>query len=77
MFSKLALFATLAILAVATPTPNEPASSCTTGPIQCCETTGKASDPSIASELSLLGIVIQDVDALVGVTCSPITVSIF
>ena len=56
MFAKLtiALSAlTLAILAAATPTPGgsggtEPASSCSTAPVQCCQTTGKASDPAIA-----------------------------
>ncbi|KDQ62712.1 hypothetical protein JAAARDRAFT_122449 [Jaapia argillacea MUCL 33604] len=76
MFSKLsiALPAFLAILAVATPTPNEPASSCTTGPIQCCDTVESASSPAAASLIKSLGIVLQDVTAEVGLTCSPITV---
>ena len=34
----------------------------------------QASDPSIANILKGLGIVVQDVDALVGLTCDPITV---
>ena len=34
----------------------------------------QASDPSIANILKGLGIVVQDVDAIVGLTCSPITV---
>ena len=34
----------------------------------------QASDPSIANVLKGLGIVVQDVDALVGLTCDPITV---
>ncbi|KAE9407603.1 hydrophobin 2 [Gymnopus androsaceus JB14] len=67
--------ATLATLAVATPTlRGEPASSCTTGPIQCCASTESATDPTAAGILSLLGIVVQGVDVLVGLTCSPITV---
>ncbi|KDQ62772.1 hypothetical protein JAAARDRAFT_203825 [Jaapia argillacea MUCL 33604] len=75
MFSKLsiALAASLAILAVATPTPGEPASSCTTGPIQCCNSVEAANSPAAAGILASLGIVVQDVTALVGLTCSPIT----
>ena len=71
MFSKLAIFlASVAVLAVATPT----GSSGSTGDVECCDTVGKASDPAIANELSLLGVVVQDVNALVGLDCSPITV---
>ncbi|KDQ50478.1 hypothetical protein JAAARDRAFT_87470, partial [Jaapia argillacea MUCL 33604] len=65
--------AALAILAVATPTPNEPASSCTTGPIQCCNTVESASSPAAAGILASIGVIVQDVNALVGLTCSPIT----
>ncbi|KAJ3748112.1 hydrophobin 2 [Lentinula detonsa] len=67
--------AALAILAVATPTTrNEPASSCTTGPIQCCNTVEPASSSAAASILGLLGIVLQDLTVDVGLTCTPITV---
>ena len=34
----------------------------------------QATDPAIAKELGVLGIVVQDVDALIGLTCSPVTV---
>ncbi|ESK80681.1 hydrophobin 1 [Moniliophthora roreri MCA 2997] len=73
---KLFSLAALATLAAATPTRRggEPASSCTTGPIQCCNTVGSASDPAIAKELGLLGVVLQDVNAIVGITCTPVTV---
>ncbi|KAJ3714371.1 hydrophobin 2 [Lentinula raphanica] len=67
--------AVAATLAVATPAPRtEPASSCTTGPIQCCNSVEAANSASAAAILGLLGIVLQDVTALVGLTCSPITV---
>ncbi|KAE9407610.1 fungal hydrophobin [Gymnopus androsaceus JB14] len=57
--------AALATLAVATPTlRGEPASSCSTGPVHAAAT----------EELDVLGIVLQDLDVLVGLTCSPITV---
>lgn len=65
----------IASLAVATPTRrNEPASSCTTGDLQCCEQTGDASSSAISTILASLGINVQDVTGLVGLTCSPITV---
>ncbi|KIK53762.1 hypothetical protein GYMLUDRAFT_925512 [Collybiopsis luxurians FD-317 M1] len=68
--------AALATLAVATPTPRggEPASSCTTGPIQCCQSVQSASSSPVSILLGLLGIVLQDLNVDVGLTCSPITV---
>ncbi|KAF9556927.1 fungal hydrophobin, partial [Agrocybe pediades] len=51
-----------------------PASQCTAGQLQCCNSTGTASESSISALLGLLGIVVQDVTAVVGVTCSPISV---
>lgn len=80
MFSKQFILVATALttLAVATPTDmtrrTTPASSCTTGSVSCCNTSGTAKDESIAKELALLGIVVDDVDALIGVSCSPITV---
>lgn len=93
MFSKLAIIASLAIFAVATPQ-----SACSTGSLQCCESSGEADSAAIAPLLkscvslrsgpceticdsvfiafSSIGVVVQDVTALVGVTCSPITVSV-
>ena len=80
MFAKLTIaLSALTILAAATPTPGgsggtEPASSCSTAPVQCCQTTGTASDPGIATVLKGLGVTVQDVDALVVLTCSAISV---
>ncbi|KAJ4485426.1 hydrophobin 2 [Lentinula aciculospora] len=68
--------AAIATLAAATPTPrDEPASSCSTGPVQCCDSVQSAnSSGGIAAILGLLGIVLQDLNVNVGLTCSPITV---
>ena len=76
MFAKLFTIASLAILAAATPTPGggSGSGSCSTGPIQCCNTVEKASDPAAAGVLAAIGVVVQDVDVLVGLTCDPITV---
>ena len=76
MFSKLAFVASLAVLAVATPTPIPQSGQCNTGPVQCCQSTSPASDPATATLLGFLGIVAQGVDVPLGVTCSPITVSL-
>ena len=50
-----------------------PGSSCSTGPVQCCNTVGYSSNPVVSLILGLLGVVVP-ADVLVGVTCSPITV---
>ncbi|KAF7792898.1 hypothetical protein EIP86_004000 [Pleurotus ostreatoroseus] len=47
---------------------------CNTGPIQCCNEVKSASDPAASALLGLLGIVLSDLDVLVGLTCSPITI---
>ncbi|KDR78085.1 hypothetical protein GALMADRAFT_138229 [Galerina marginata CBS 339.88] len=69
-FKVLATLALGATLAAAT---GSPASQCNTNQLQCCDSTGTATETSIASLLGLLGIAVQSVTALVGVTCSPIT----
>ncbi|PPQ96989.1 hypothetical protein CVT26_006417 [Gymnopilus dilepis] len=76
-FKALAAFSFASILAAATAAPNStppPSNQCTTGSLQCCDSTGSATDPAISKLLGLLGIDVSDVTALVGVTCSPITV---
>ncbi|KAK7472098.1 sc3 hydrophobin [Stygiomarasmius scandens] len=50
------------------------ASQCNTGNLQCCNSVQSANDPAVTTLLGLLGIVVQSVDALVGITCSPISV---
>ncbi|OSC97263.1 fungal hydrophobin [Trametes coccinea BRFM310] len=78
MFAKLFTLAALAILAAATPAPvpggGGSGSSCSTGAIQCCDSVVPADSAAAAGILAGLGIVVQDVNALVGLTCSPITV---
>ncbi|EJF58017.1 fungal hydrophobin [Dichomitus squalens LYAD-421 SS1] len=56
--------------------------SCSTGDLQCCESTetigisstSRAGSPAGAALLGLLGVVVQDANVLLGINCSPITV---
>ncbi|KAK1230281.1 sc3 hydrophobin, partial [Marasmius sp. AFHP31] len=74
-FTQIFTVSALVTLAVATPTGGSGGSgSCNTGPIQCCNTVTEASDPAVGKVLGLLGIVLQDLNVLVGLTCSPVTV---
>ncbi|KAI0737153.1 fungal hydrophobin-domain-containing protein [Daedaleopsis nitida] len=80
MFAKLFTLSALAVLAAATPAPNvnggsgAGTSGCTTGPIQCCESLQTPNSTAVAPILKGLGIVIQDLNVLVGLTCSAISV---
>ncbi|KAI0635181.1 fungal hydrophobin-domain-containing protein [Trametes polyzona] len=105
MFARLpavATFASLAVLAVATPakrwdthTTTPPAHtttvtvtappttitvpaggqpSCSTGPIQCCNSLEKSSSDAGSFLLGLLGVVVEGLDALIGLQCSPLSV---
>ena len=76
MFSKAALFTSTLVAvssAASIATRTEPG-SCNTGPIQCCQSTEKADGPAASKLLGLLGVVLQDLNVLVGIQCSPITV---
>ncbi|KAK1222732.1 hypothetical protein PQX77_014404 [Marasmius sp. AFHP31] len=74
MFNKLFTLAAFTTLAVATPTGLSARADCNTGPIQCCQTTTTAKDPIVTPILALIGVVLQDLNVAVGLTCSPITV---
>ncbi|EIN06929.1 fungal hydrophobin, partial [Punctularia strigosozonata HHB-11173 SS5] len=47
---------------------------CNTGNLQCCQHTADASDPVTGLLLGLLGIVVEAVDGLIGISCSPISI---
>ncbi len=79
MFAKLFVVATvLTALAVATPTEmmrrTEPAGSCTTGSLNCCNSSGTAKDENVATQLANLGVEVKDINALIGLGCSPLSV---
>ena len=66
------LCAALPLLLLAAPAPAD-GTSCNTGTLQCCEQTQSANSTAIAPILRSIGVVLQDVNALVGLSCSPIT----
>ncbi|KAF8993780.1 hydrophobin-315 [Cyathus striatus] len=70
-FKLSAVTLALATLAAATPVARD---TCTTGSLQCCNSVSTAGDSAVAKLLGLLGIVVQDVTAIVGLNCSPISV---
>ncbi|TFK99167.1 fungal hydrophobin [Pterulicium gracile] len=76
MFSKTALFIStlVAVSSAASIAARTEPGSCNTGPIQCCQSTEAASGPNASKLLGLLGVVVQDLNVLVGLQCSPITV---
>jgi hypothetical protein len=57
---KLSALLALASLAAATSSPGD----------VCCQTVTKASNPAAAGILKSIGVVVQDVNALVGLTCT-------
>ena len=77
MFSRVAAFAvaTLPLLAAATPLAvRGDAGSCSTGSLQCCNSVQSAKSSAVGVILGLLGIVLQDLNVDVGLTCTPITI---
>ncbi|EEB89372.1 hypothetical protein MPER_12538 [Moniliophthora perniciosa FA553] len=79
MFSRIVtlVYAPLAltVLAAATcTTTTVTATACNTGPVQCCNSVQSATAPSVLSLLGLLGIVLSNLNVLVRLNCSPITV---
>ncbi|KAI5891620.1 fungal hydrophobin [Schizophyllum commune H4-8] len=48
--------------------------TCTTGSLSCCNQVQSASSSPVTALLGLLGIVLSDLNVLVGISCSPLTV---
>ena len=77
MFSKFTLYSLAAsALAFAAPAPQQvgPVGQCNTGQIQCCQQVAPASDVNPALLDGLLGVVIQDVNVIVGLQCTSVNV---
>ncbi|KAI0826606.1 fungal hydrophobin [Trametes gibbosa] len=68
MFARAAVASVIALPLLAA------AQNCNTGPIQCCNSLEKHDSAAGSAILSLLGIVVQDLTAAIGLGCSPISV---
>ena len=71
----------LATVAIAAPTGGTPVTpptpgqgQCNTGPVQCCNSVQRADTASASVLLALLGVVLQDLNIPIGLTCSPISI---
>ncbi|KAF5348041.1 hypothetical protein D9758_010072 [Tetrapyrgos nigripes] len=71
---KFLTVAALASLAAATPLEVRQTNQCNTGSLQCCQSVQSADSSTASSLLGLLGVVIGEVTAQVGITCTPISV---
>ncbi|TFK91069.1 fungal hydrophobin [Polyporus arcularius HHB13444] len=72
VFSRALILAALPLLAVATAIQGrggEPSSGAS-----CCSTVGQSTDPAILSALGPLAVLVNGLNVLVGLNCSPITV---
>ncbi|KAK6835919.1 hypothetical protein RU639_002099 [Aspergillus parasiticus] len=65
------LLITLGVLGVASSA--DPTSQCDYGPVQCCQRVGLPTDSAVGLLLGLLGVAVQDMSTLVGLTCNPIS----
>ncbi|KAI0677508.1 fungal hydrophobin [Trametes maxima] len=68
MFARVAVASVIALPLLAA------AQHCNTGPVQCCDKVESANSASAAGLISALNIKLDDVTALVGLDCSPVSV---
>lgn len=62
------------LVAAAAVMPRGGGQQCSSGPVQCCNTVEKADSDTATSLLGLLGIVIEDITALIGLSCTDVNV---
>ncbi|GJE95130.1 fungal hydrophobin [Phanerochaete sordida] len=74
MLSKLAALATLALTVLAVATPAARVASRNDPTVACCTGTEAADSAAGARLLSLLGIILPDVNVLLALECSPISI---
>ncbi|KAK7675971.1 hypothetical protein QCA50_009647 [Cerrena zonata] len=65
--------ATTTTVTVSAPTATS-TSQCNVGAVQCCDTVTTAQSTNANALLGLLGIVVSDINALLGINCSPLSV---
>lgn len=71
MFIKAAVIFSAIALVVAIPTQKN---SCNVGSLNCCDSVQNAGSPAASEMLGSLGVVLQDLNVPVGLTCTPLSV---
>ncbi|KAG7088157.1 hypothetical protein E1B28_012179 [Marasmius oreades] len=74
LFNKLLTLSAVTCLAAATAIRRTDGGDSCPPSLQCCQQAVEASDPVATTILGLLNIVLDDLNVLVGLNCSPITV---
>ncbi|OCH87751.1 hypothetical protein OBBRIDRAFT_837128 [Obba rivulosa] len=69
-----AILTTVAIATLAVASLLPPPSSCSSGTVTCCQQTGTAGSSLISAILQVLDIVVADLDTVIGVDCSGISI---
>ncbi|KJA19424.1 hypothetical protein HYPSUDRAFT_1095993 [Hypholoma sublateritium FD-334 SS-4] len=72
-FATLSALTTLALAAFSVADSASSSNQCDTGSLQCCNSVQAADTRAASALLTLLGVSVQDVTGLVGLTCSPVT----
>ena len=68
------LFALSTLFAVAFAAPGgNTGATCSTGPVQCCNTVTTANNPVASTVLGLVGVALQNLNVGIGLACSPIS----
>ncbi|KAH9913622.1 uncharacterized protein B0H18DRAFT_955811 [Fomitopsis serialis] len=65
---------TTTVTVTATPTATSVSQCNVAGGAQCCQTTTTAGSVAGAAALALIGVVVEDLEDLIGIGCSPLTV---
>ncbi|KAL0570359.1 hypothetical protein V5O48_011606 [Marasmius crinis-equi] len=74
MFSRLAIVTFLTSVLFVAAAPQGNGDVCGSGTVQCCNSVQAADSPDVQKALGLVGAVVGDITAQVGLSCTPVSV---